>query len=319
MVLLVERLGKLYSKLENLHHHHRDHDPEALSASLRAFRSEISSSVTQLLSNSKPGGFDILSLEWIQKCFQVLPSINKAFAKLVVEIEYDMSEWKEISMEAYLNYSLEILDLFNSISSSISYLEQSRVSFSHALSVVQASPNSSGIDRLRAIEFKRSGGGGNKFKVQENEEDRKEGSCSSGKERVVLQALMEMRSVELWLCSIMMVGLSGESKIYLQMRKSAGVLSNPSLVNLDSVISGVVIAKRCVLKEVKELKDSGLFVAAAVSAGENRSRDAAEEMQRKLEVFENLLDGLGKTVNSLFSDVLARRNQLLNGIRFRKQ
>eukprot|EP00257_Ricinus_communis_P023877 XP_015583988.1 uncharacterized protein LOC107262485 [Ricinus communis] len=195
MVLLVAKISKLYSKLENHHHHHRGRpQSEAFSASLQAFRSDVSSSITRLLLNSKPGGLEIMSLEWIQECFQVLPFINKAFAKLVVEIDYHMSEWKAKSMEAYLKYSLDLLDLLNSISSSLSYLGQIRLALSHALSLVESSP-SSGIEH---------------------------------------------------------------------------------------------------------------------------SSDAAEELRRKMEVFEKMLDGLGKEVNLFFSEVLAWRNELLDGIRFRK-
>jgi hypothetical protein len=38
-----------------------------------------------------------------------------------------------------------------------------------------------------------------------------------------------------------------------------------------------------------------------------------------LKAFEQLLDGLDKEVNSLFSKILAGRNELLDGIRHTKQ
>lgn len=308
MVLLVQRLSKLYSKLEN---HHNHHQPEALSAALQAFRSDVSSSITQLLLNSN-SGFETLSLEWIHKCFQILPMINKAFAKLVVEIDYHVSKWKVKTMEVYLNYSLHLLDLLISFSSALSHLGQARLSLSHALSLVESSP-SSAVERLKTIEFKSII---KDIKDQVNKEDeRKERSCSD-KEWVVLQALMELRSIGFWVCSIVSVGLSGDDRAYLEMKKSAGAFSNPALINLDSIISRVIMEKGCVLKENRELKDSADCVAEAI-AGE-KSSDAAEEMLKKLEEFEKLLDNLGKEVDCLFSELLAGRNELLDGIRFQK-
>ncbi|KAF2319661.1 hypothetical protein GH714_017895 [Hevea brasiliensis] len=309
MVPLVERLSKLCFKLENLHDHRL---PEALSASLQAFRSDVSSCIThQLLLNSNPAGLDTLSLEWIHKCFQVLPMINKAFAKLVVEIDYHANKWEAKTMEEYLNYSLDLLDLLNYFSSALSHLGLARLSLSHALSLVKSSP-SSAMERLKMIEFKSLR---KEFKDQENKEDEKKRS-SSDKEWVILQALLELRSTGFWVCSIVLAGLCGDDRAYLKMRRAAGALSNPALINLDSIICGVVTEKGCVLKEVRELKDSADCLAAAIDS--KNGSDAAEEMQRKLQEFEKLLDGLSKEVNCLFSELLAGRKELLNGIRIQK-
>ncbi|KAJ9174567.1 hypothetical protein P3X46_013202 [Hevea brasiliensis] len=308
MVLLVERLSKLYSKLEN---HHNHPQPEALSASLQAFRSDVSSFITQLL-NSDPG-LETLSLEWIQKCFQILPMINKAFAKLVVEIDYHVRKWKAKTMEEYLKYSLDLLDLLNSFSSALSHLGQARLSLSHALSLVESSP-SSAVERLKTIEFMSFT---KEFKDQENKIDESKERSWSDKEWVILQALMELRSTGFWVCSIVLAGLCGDDRAYLAMRKSSGALSNPTLINLDSSVCGVIMGEGCVLKEVRELKDSADCLVEAI-AGESSSDAAAEEMRRKLEEFEKLLDGLGKEVDRLFFELLAGRNELLDCIRLQK-
>ncbi|KAF2293719.1 hypothetical protein GH714_004315 [Hevea brasiliensis] len=281
MVLLVERLSKLYSKLEN---HHNHPQPEALSASLQAFRSDVSSFITQLLLNSDPG-LESLSLEWIQKCFQILPMINKAFAKLVVEIDYH----------------------FCSFSSG-----QARLSLSHALSLVESSP-SSAVERLKTIEFMSFT---KEFKDQENKIDESKEISWSDKEWVILQALMELRSTGFWVCSIVLAGLCGDDRAYLAMRKSSGALSNPTLINLDSSVCGVVIGEGCVLKEVRELKDSADCLVEAI-AGESSSDAAAEEMRRKLEEFEKLLDRLGKEVDRSSLSCWGR-NELLDCIRLQK-
>ena len=149
MVLLIEKISKLYSKLEN-HHHHHHHKSEALSASLQAFQSDVSNILNQLSLNSKPGS-EILSLPWILQCFGLLPSIHRAFAKLVVDIDYPISKWEAASVEEYLNYSLSLMELFNSMSSSVAYLGHARLSLAHALSLVENSPTLA-IERLKAIQ-----------------------------------------------------------------------------------------------------------------------------------------------------------------------
>lgn len=308
MVILVERLSKFYSKLEN---HHHQQQSEALMASLQAFRSDVSNCINQLCLNSKPGS-EILSLSWIQQCFQLLPMINKAFAKLVVDIDYHMSKWKAKSIEEYLKYSFDLLDLLNFISSSLSHLGQTRLLLSHALSLVESSP-SSAIEHLKAIKFKSSS---QDFKVQENKEDEKETYCSD-QEWVICQALRELKSVGFWVCYIALAGLCGDAKAYLEMRKSFGMVSNSPLIDLDSSICGVIVEKRAVLKDVEELNDAAACLAAAIAI--EKCDNEAEELKRRLKVFENLLDGLRNEVDHLFSKVLAGRNELLDGIRHRKQ
>ncbi|KDP43606.1 hypothetical protein JCGZ_16893 [Jatropha curcas] len=317
MVLLVQRFAKLHSKLENYHHHHHHYDhhqaeADNISAPLRVFRSEISSLVTKLSLNWKQeDGLENLSLEWIQKCFHVLPMINKAFGKLVMEIDYHMSKWKAKTSEEYFKYSLNLLDFLNSFSSSMSYLAQAKLSLSHTLSLVKTSP-SLARERLKAIEFKNPR---KEFKFQEYKEAEEERSCLD-KEWVILQALMELRSVGFWVCSVLFGGLCGDAKGFLEMRKLAGNLSNPALIKLDSIILEVVMKKGCVLKEVKELNDAAASLAAAIASG--NSRNAAEELQTRLGMIGKLLDSLTKEVDCLFNEVLVGRNDLLNGIRSTK-
>ncbi|KAF9675548.1 hypothetical protein SADUNF_Sadunf09G0043600 [Salix dunnii] len=292
-------------------HHHQRQQPEALSASLQAFRSDVSNCVNQLCLGLTPGS-ETLSLSWIQQCFQLIPSINKAFAKLVVDIDYHMSKWKSQSVEEYLRYSLNLLDLLNSISSSLSHLGEVRLSLAYSLSLVESSP-SSAIEHIKAIEFNSSI---KNFKGQDNIADEKEIPCS-GEEWIINQALIELKSVVFWACNVLLAGLTGDAKAYLEMRNSTGMFSNSSVIKLDMSVSEAITDRGVVLKEVKELKDAADCVAAA-TANEKVSY-LAEEMQRRLKELEQLLDGLEKEVNSLFSKVLAGRNELLDGIRHTQQ
>ncbi|KAB1224959.1 Protein BPS1, chloroplastic [Morella rubra] len=312
MVLLIERISKLYSKLENHHHHHRHDDlqSEAFSASLQAFESDVSNFLNQLLLNSKPGS-EGLSLPWVQQCLGLLPAINKAFAKLVVEIDYPISIWEVASVEEYLNYSLSLLDLFNSISSSLAYLGQARLSLAHALSLVENSP-SLAIERLKEIEPRKLT---EDFRKGETNEDGQERNCL-GKQRVVHQALIVMKSIGFWVCGIVLSGLCNDAKPYLEMRTPVGGFVSPSIGELDSRIYEIVMEKETILREVKELNDALACLVAALVDGKDSK--ATEELQGKLEVSEKLLDGLQKEVDHLFSDILAGRNKLLDCLRHRK-
>ncbi|KAJ4711532.1 Protein BPS1 chloroplastic [Melia azedarach] len=301
MVLLVERLSKFCSKLENRLHPH--HEPEALQASLQAFKSDVSICLNQLTPNSKPGS-EFPSFSWIQRCFGILPVINKAFAKLVVDIDFPISKWEAASAEEYLNYSLSLLELLNSISSSISHLGQARLALSHALGLVENS-RSLAIERLNAIKIKKSAV--KDFREPENRGDGIETSFSD-REKVVHQALRELKSIGIWVCGVLLAGLSGDAKPYLEKRKP-GEFANSALSSLDSSICEIIKEKGGVLKEVRELNDS---VGCLAVAGE--SSEGTEKLRRRLEVFEKMLDSLGKEVDHLFSKLLAGRNELLGGI-----
>ncbi|KAK2636966.1 hypothetical protein Ddye_031758 [Dipteronia dyeriana] len=328
MVVLVQRLSKIYFKLENHFHHHHEAEAaaaeeEALQASLKAFRSDVSIGLNRLLSNSKPGSSEFISFSWIQQCFELLPVINKAFAKMVMEIDCPMRKWEASSVEEYLNYSLSLMELLNSISSSISHLGHARLSLSHALSLVENSP-SMAIERLRggfhtksSIKEKFTRPKKNKVEDGGEEEEAEEDGFCSKKVKVVDVALMELKSIGFWVCGVILAGLSGDAKAYMEMRESEGGYSNSALKSLDSVICEVIMEeeKRGVLKDVRELNDSANCLAAASETGKGDSSEQAEELKRRLEVFEMVLDNLGKEVDHLFSKLLAGRNELIDGIR----
>ncbi|KAK4411099.1 hypothetical protein Sango_0182900 [Sesamum angolense] len=73
---------------------------------------------------------------------------NRAFVKLVVEIDYPMSGWGGRADEEYLNYSLILLDLLNSINSSVSHLGQAKISTSHALNLIRNSPTAKNLKKI---------------------------------------------------------------------------------------------------------------------------------------------------------------------------
>ncbi|KAH1106772.1 hypothetical protein J1N35_010540 [Gossypium stocksii] len=313
MVLLVQRLSKLYHKLENHYHHHHHHQAEvdASSASLQAFRSDVSNCVNQLL-HPKPGS-EILSFSWIQRCFELLPVINKAFLKLVGDIDYPMSCWDVASLDEYLNYGLHLLELLNCVTSSLSHLAQARLSFAHALNLVESSP-STAIEHLKAIQSQSTS---KDLKGLLRKKEGGEGKLSSCKERVVHEALMEVKSVGLWVFGVVLATLSGETKPYLEIKQVIVWFNSASLIDVDSCVFEVMVEKGETLKEVKELNSAANSLVSAILSG--KTSDAAMDFAGKLGVFEKEMDALEKQVDALFSSVLAARNELLNGVRQRKQ
>ncbi|GMI95748.1 BYPASS 1 [Hibiscus trionum] len=310
MVLLVQKLSKLYHKLEN--HHHRA-EVDVLSASLQAFRSHVSNCLNQLLSlNPKPGS-EILSFSWIQQCFELLPLINKAFLKLVKHIDHPMTSWEAASVDEYLNYGLHLLELLNTVSSSLSHLSQARLSFAHGLTLVDNSP-SVAIKHLKAIQPQSSS---EDIKGLLNKEDC-EGKFVSCKERTVNEAMVEMKSVGFWVFGVVLASLSGQTKPYLEMKQVIARFHGGLLIDvIDSCVFDVMVEKGEQLKEVKELNNAANCLASAIVSGE--TSDAAMDLEGKLGVFEKQMEALEKQVDALFSKVLATRNEVLHCVRQRMQ
>ncbi|KAK1360496.1 hypothetical protein POM88_044970 [Heracleum sosnowskyi] len=184
MVFLVHKLA---------FHHHSPHPSEAFLVSLQAFRSNVSNSLAKLMLNSSDPGSELLSIKWLHECFEVLSIVNKAFAKLVVEIDYPMTKWEVSCMEEYLSYSLSLLDSLNSISYALSQLRQARVLLSHALSV-----NKSFSDKFMALNKIMYKNFSNDLKVIKGIGESKRKSVG-GKELVLHEALLVLKSIGSWM------------------------------------------------------------------------------------------------------------------------
>ncbi|MED6145662.1 hypothetical protein PIB30_027379 [Stylosanthes scabra] len=330
MVLLEHTFAKLYTKLENHHNHHQnqtnhdhhDNQPEKLLASLHAFRCEVSKFIGQLsVDLLKPGSSSeilFFSLTWIEQCFGILPFTNKAFANLVVDIDCPLSKWEVGSIEGYLSYSLCLLEIFNSVSSSLSHLSQSRLSLSHGLSLLQDSshPSSMVSKHLKPIELCCSNFSVNFGKELSKESD--QGRIFSGKEWVVNEALKEMKSLGFWVCGILLSGLCSNNKPYMELRQVLGGFDGSLVVTLDSKINEQIMEKIPVLKEVKEINDSVAQVLVDDDDSEDLKHVAAEEMQTKLQVLENLCDVVSAMVDDMFNKVMKQRTELIDCLRLKK-
>ncbi|KAK7271432.1 hypothetical protein RJT34_27330 [Clitoria ternatea] len=312
MVLLVEKFAKLYFKLENRHHPITQPHPEELSSSLLAFKSHLSKSFGQLALDLKPGS-ETLSLAWFQRCFGLLPFINKAFAKLVVDIDYPMSKWEVGSTEGYLSYTLSLLELLNSMSSSLSHLGRARLSLAHGLTLVENSPPLA-QKYLKAIQFQQGcveKNFGEEFHTKAHDKER-----IFGKEWVVHEAVKEMRSIGFWVCGVLLSCLSGDGKAYLEQRKFGGGFDGSLAATLDCEIGERLMEKVSIFREIEEVND---VVAELIVASDEVRDDAAKELKTKMHLLERLLDDTSKEVDNLFADVMTQRSELIDGFRMQKQ
>ncbi|XP_054817067.1 protein BPS1, chloroplastic-like [Prosopis cineraria] len=308
MALLLQKFAKYQKQTPPLRHD--SEEEHALSASLQDFRSQISKLVAQLGFSLEHAGSQNLSLSWINKFFGLLQVTHKAFANLVVDIDYPISKWSSDSIEGYLNYCLALLQLFNAISSSLSLIGQSRLSLSFGLIKFKKSA-SSAKDYLKGIEI-----GPGKNKTSPNLEG---GFCSgrdkskgfSCKERVLGESIQELRTVGFWVCGIVLSGVAGDAGSYMEIRKKLG--SSSVVAPLDSKIGEKLPA----LKEVKEINDAVGDLLAASESDDAVKDDAAMELQKKVDLFQKGLDDLSKEVDDMFNKVMTQRNELIDCFRFR--
>lgn len=236
--------------------------------------------------------------------------MNRAFSELVVGLDHPMSKWGADAAEAYLGYSLNLLEHMNLISSSISRLGQARVCLSHALSFADASP-SHALERLKALQPEEALI--KDLKAEETNEDGDPERPRSGKDLLVHKALIFMKGIESWVCGILLSAFTGDAKPYMGMRTGATKLLNSSLVSLESGFHEELLEKGSVLKEVREINGSVACLVAAMEDG--KSSNEAGELKMRLEGLEKMLEGLSKEVDGLFSEMLASRNQVIDCLR----
>lgn len=308
MALLTAKLSKLSSQMEDLLHHQRSHpDPEA---TFEAFKAEVSRSVERLVPTSNPD-LQFPSLCWTKECLGILLLTTGAFTKLGVEMDLSVSRWEPDFVESYLTYSLNLLELFNSISSSLSHLGQSRLSLS--LSLLDNNSPPSAAERLapirpQQVQVKELGADGGR-------------RVSDGKESAINRALRLMEGVGYWVCGVVLSALSGDPKPYLESRKWAIGSECSSLVRIDLGLHELILQKGSVAREVEEINESVASLVAAIQGGaeDERKTAAAEELQSKLKGFEKLIQEVNEEVDRLFSEILRSRNEVIDCLRITKQ
>ncbi|KAL7158013.1 hypothetical protein ABFS83_02G114600 [Erythranthe nasuta] len=301
MVLLLYKLALPLKFPSN--HHRSSGDP---STSLRNFRSRISGFITQTW--SKPEKY-FLSRTGFDKCFELIQTTNRAFAKLVVEIDHPMSRWSGKLTESYLSHTLISLDILNAVSSSVSHLNQAKISISHAVSLIQNSsppPSSAAASRLKKIagenpysckKFKSEGlSSSSSIRFQERP------GFENDQESVVLQALVLCKKIVFMALGFVLSGFCGDAKTYMEIRKNAGGFDDSLIKDLDLRFCQEIQGNTIVMEEVKEVNNA-------------IEEFSVEELKIRLNELENLIESVEKQTNHLFSEILAARNKLLDNLR----
>ncbi|KAK1427740.1 hypothetical protein QVD17_16434 [Tagetes erecta] len=299
MILLLNKLG--FSHHDHRHRHRRHRMSEVNLASLHAFRLLVSENLNRVLESLKLGS-ELLSLTWIHHCFQMVPIINIAFAKLMVEIDYRVASWEASSIDEYLDYTISLLDLLNSISSSISHVNQARVSLAHASCLMQSShvvfePVNEIKKHDAIMELKLSGG---------HDVDKK---CNE-KELIFHEAMKVLESIGFWVCGVVLSGLKGEVDPVMEIVGKM-VSVDSSLMALDSIFKKKTMEKRGFLKEVEEVNES---VCLIVSSGIDDS-NGGMELKRRLDMVRNGLKRLKDEEELLFGTIMDARNEVLEILR----
>ncbi|KAL8061961.1 hypothetical protein ABFX02_02G116500 [Erythranthe guttata] len=303
MVLLLHKLA-LPLKFPSSNHRSSGN----LSASLHNFRSRISGFITQTW--SKPEKY-FLSRTGFDKCFELIQTTNRAFAKLVVEIDHPMSRWSGKLTESYLSHTLISLDILNAVSSSVSHLNQAKISISHAVSLIQNSspPSSAAASRLKKI------AGENPYSCKNFKSEGLSSSSSSSirfqerpgfendQESVVLQALVLCKKIVLMALGSVLSGFCGDAKTYMEIRELAGGFDDSLIKDLDLKFCQEIQGNLIVMEEVKEINKA-------------IEEFSVEVLKIRLDELENLIQSIEKQTNHLFSEILAARNKLLDNLRF---
>ncbi|KAL7158041.1 hypothetical protein ABFS83_02G116400 [Erythranthe nasuta] len=303
MVLLLHKLALPLKFPSN--HYRSSGDP---SASLRNFRSRISGFINQTWSKPEK---HFLSRTGFDKCFELMHTTNRAFAKLVVEINHPVSRWSGKLTESYLSHTLNSLDILNAVSSSVSHLNQAKISISHAVSLIQNSspPPSSAASCLKKI------AGENPYSCKKFKSEGLSSSSSSSirfqerpgfendQESVVLQALVLCKKIVLMVLGAVLSGFCGDAKTYMEIRKLAGGYDDSLIKDLDFRLCQEIQGNIIVMEEVKEVNNA-------------IEEFSVEVLKIRLNELENLIESVEKQANRLFSEILAARNKLLDNLRF---
>lgn len=94
-----------------------------------------------MLKPGENGSEMVMPAAWFDNCFEMVHAAKRAFSEMVAEIEYPMGRWGAAATDECLKYSLTLLVMLNSISSSVSHLKLLKVSLLHDVNLLETSRN----------------------------------------------------------------------------------------------------------------------------------------------------------------------------------
>lgn len=207
-----------------------------------------------------------------------------------------------------MDYTLNLLELLNSVTSGVSHLNHAKLCISHGLSQMEKGSYSSALEHLKEIQPHDLG---KELKVECKITENEESSCS-GKDLIIHQSLWILRSISLWVFGVMLSGICSDVKPYMELRISAGLFDDSLIKGWDYVLTKEIAENCGVSKEVKEINEVITSLKSAVPNGE--VDEIAKEHRRRLEDLGELLQTIGKKTNDLFTDVLGERSKFLDSL-----
>lgn len=294
------------------------------------------------LKTLRPGSdLPSISLDWLSRAVDFLSSTQLEAQALITDLKLS---GVDDSLSWYLDYSVKLLDVCNSITSEIERLRQRRLLMNFILHLLEfpedgALPASEKLQRARSslTDWDNCTGGVAKRVFQNNIENLiRDLAIGLGKApnrklstaaKLVRRTIYAVGSVMVFVAGVVQAALYGSVEV-VQIRVPAEYMWAEAFNDLESAICGEL--KRRVGGQRKhlfdELDDMGTRVRGVCNAidgleGEDKGekgktiRNAVKELKTAIEAFSEGLDTLSNGVNNLFHTILCTRNGMLENFR----
>ncbi|PRQ41391.1 hypothetical protein RchiOBHm_Chr4g0446391 [Rosa chinensis] len=268
-----------------------------------------------------------ISLSWLSKAVDFLAFSHSEARSLISNLEVTALD---DSLATYLDDSVKLLDICNSVSAEIERLRQRRIVLAFAVHLLRDGKLLRARETLTEWEGRRASGFGKADNAEVLVRDLALGlgSTPRGKissvGRVVRRTMYAVRLVTVFVAGAVVSAMNGSAET-VTVRTPAEFSWAESLNELESAVSGEL--KRLFGKEAKrkgtlleEVDDVATRVAEACEIAEEdteRRNDVVKEVEGAMGSFSDGLEGLSKRVNEMFHGVLSNRNYMLDHVRVR--
>lgn len=308
---------------------------KTLSLRARSFDENLLRRLKALKSASDP---PYATFSWLSKAIDLLSSTHADAETLISDLTAS-----EKSLASYLDDSVKILDVCNSISSEIERLRQGRLLLNFALHLLDLSAGSPPApEKLRRARESLSEWAGSspvasnrrltleKSAALIKDLASKFGNSPRGKissvEKVLERTIYAVGAVTVFVAGVVVATLSGSADL-VAIPVSVEFLWSDAFVDLQSAVLGSIkkrfsgekgrlaVEREAVEASVRALVDVIGDDMAGVEGKTERLTDAVKELGKVTEEFSDGLETLLNGVNGFFRAVLCTRNTLLKSFR----
>jgi len=288
---------------------------------LTAFEQTLANTIRNLIPKNNT---EALTFSWIRRAIKSLSETHANIKTLINTLKFPVSNWDEKSMDLYLDNSIKVLDVCNTLTSELSKLDQSQLHLKYALHMLDSDDTS--ITRVHKSLHD--------YMEKVHSDNPKLESChsvleelastlhlvkvkKSSKGVVLTRALYGVKVLTVFICNIFMVAVSGSSKQPIILEVSGECLWAQTFNDLQVGINrqfgkiGMVKELEVVNAHVKELHNLcvGMEKETAVMAALKKT---SPKLGGDAEHFAIELDLLSKELEEFFQLVLEGRNALLS-------